>query len=115
MADSLTPLFRVQIWTVIDAVDDKWLYMTQTFTSPTKSAEDTPKKVYAQATVRALIAPTDGSKTSPTQLLDMLGVTAEETANIKRPDDMHQLKGFLDWDEGVDVAMKAITDVAAKK
>ncbi|GBG24141.1 Protein THEM6 [Hondaea fermentalgiana] len=102
--------FRYRIWTTIDAFDDKWMYMTQTFTSVTASAEETPKVVYAQGLVRAITISTKGGrKMSPREALTRIGVSSDVLDDLekRKPTEHANIDGFLRWDEGTDVLMKS--------
>mmetsp|Transcript_16081 Transcript_16081/g.21132 ORF Transcript_16081/g.21132 Transcript_16081/m.21132 type:complete len:207 (+) Transcript_16081:83-703(+) len=102
---AIPPFAKYQVWTVLDSVDDRWLYMTQTFTSPVKEGE-TPKRVYAQATVRAILVGTNGEKVSPEDIFAELDTPADVAGRMKKPNDVPAYDGFLSWDAAVDVDMK---------
>jgi len=93
----------------VDAFDDKWFYMTQTFTSPSTNGK--PEIIYAQATVRALICKFNGTKISPETIFSQLGIDSATLGKIKRPEDVPACKSLLDWDDAVDKDMKSFNDV----
>ncbi|GBG24142.1 Hypothetical Protein FCC1311_003602 [Hondaea fermentalgiana] len=97
------------LWTVIEAIDDRWMYMTQTFTSPTASADEKPKVVYAQGLVRAIIMPPKrGMQLTPRDVLSEIGVSSEAIDRLeeRKPDNQAHIQGFLHWDNAVDGKMK---------
>jgi len=108
---AIPPFARYQIWTEIESMDDQWLFITQTFTSPTKRSNQKPKIMYAQGTVRAIVVPMEKNKgkISPIAVMDELGIPRSESEILVHPTEHPQAKSFLLWDEATDIKMKQFT------
>ncbi len=106
---AIPPFAQYQVKTTVDAVDDRWMYMTQSFVS-TKPGKNGKHRVFAQGTIRAIIMGFDGSRIPPERVFSELGLTSEEIAHFKDTNDLEKLRGFLDWDAGVDREMKQMQE-----
>lgn len=110
---AIPPLAKYQVWTIVDSIDDRWMYMTHTFTSPVAKSTDKPDIVYAQALVRAIIMPPKrGMTLTPSDVLASYGVTDETIKRLleNKPEHFPHVEGFLDWDSAADQNMKSFPD-----
>jgi len=91
------PFAPYEIHTVVDAIDDKWLYMRHTFLRPAKG--DKPAKVYAEGTVKAIIVKRGGGKISPKEVIESLGVPPSVLSEIAQREAVDRCETFAALDE----------------
>jgi len=105
---AIPPFAKYQITTKVDAVDEHWMYMSQYFSTPTENEEDTPQKVYAHVSVRAIvISLKDGARVSPHKTMQEMGLDEEVYTNLAKPEAVNSFNTLLEWDDVVAETMKS--------
>lgn len=94
----IPPFTRYQVVTQVDSIDEKFMYMRQTFQRPETSKK--PRKVYCEATVKAIIRGMDGTRYTPTDLMNLLELPQTLISDLQKrsPDkiDRYQTYSRLD-------------------
>ena len=110
---AISPMHIYEVQTRTVAVDDVWLYMNQSFTTRSDIPVKRPR-VYAQATVRAIVMSLKGERIPPRVVFDELQVSKDMHDRLYRKDAKEfidtEIAGFLEWDSRVAEEMKAKFD-----
>lgn len=107
---AISPMRMYEIHTNTAAIDDVWIYMNQSFATPAGQPSKRPR-VFAQATVRAIVMSFKGERISPMRALDEMGISKDVQEKLYRKDaqdfDGSEVAGFLEWDRHIAEEMKS--------
>eukprot|EP00121_Abeoforma_whisleri_P011213 Awhi_evm1s10339 len=102
----MPPFVKYEIQTKVEAIDEKFLYISHIFTSPTNSPDEIPAKVYCQGTVKAAITGRKGT-VAPAEAFLKIGYSEEEIKTLSSPKNIPLFEHFLNWDKAANESLRS--------